>query len=53
MPKKELTRKSIKKKKGCSPAHITKALHELRVAANNYNESLYTTPISSMRLLRG
>jgi len=39
-------------KKGYSPAHITKALHELRVTANNYNESLYTNNKNVYKLLR-
>ena len=39
-------------KKGYSPAHITKALYELRVTANNYNESLYTNNKNVYKLLR-
>jgi type I restriction enzyme R subunit len=39
-------------KKGYSQAHITKALHELRVTANNYNESLYTNNKNVYKLLR-
>jgi type I restriction enzyme R subunit len=39
-------------KKGYSPAHITKALHELRITANNYNESLYTNNKNVYKLLR-
>jgi len=39
-------------KKGYSQTHITKALHELRVTANNYNESLYTNNKNVYKLLR-
>jgi type I restriction enzyme R subunit len=39
-------------KKGYSPALITKALYELGVAANNYNESLYTNNKNVYKLLR-
>ena len=39
-------------KKGYSQAHITKALHKLRVTANNYNESLYTNNKNVYKLLR-
>ena len=39
-------------KKGYSLAHITKALHELRITANNYNESLYTNNKNVYKLLR-
>jgi len=39
-------------KKGYSQAHSTKALHELRVTANNYNESLYTNNKNVYKLLR-
>ncbi len=39
-------------KKGYSQAHITKALHELRITANNYNESLYTNNKNVYKLLR-
>ncbi|MBI5741967.1 MAG: DEAD/DEAH box helicase family protein [Nitrospirae bacterium] len=39
-------------KKGYSPTLITKALYELRVTANNYNESLYTNNKNVYKLLR-
>ena len=39
-------------RKGYSPAHITKALHQFRVTANNYNESLYTNNKNVYKLLR-
>ncbi|MBT9438379.1 MAG: HsdR family type I site-specific deoxyribonuclease [Desulfobacterales bacterium] len=39
-------------KKGYSLTHITKALHELRITANNYNESLYTNNKNVYKLLR-
>jgi type I restriction enzyme R subunit len=39
-------------RKGYSPTLITKALHELRVTANNYNESLYTNNRNVYKLLR-
>ncbi len=39
-------------KKGCNTTLINKALHELRVTANNYNESLYTNNKNVYRLLR-
>ena len=39
-------------KKGYSPTRTTKALHKLRVAANNYNESLYTNNKNVYKLLR-
>ena len=39
-------------KRGYSHTLITKALHELRVTANNYNESLYTNNKKVYRLLR-
>ena len=39
-------------KKRYSPTHIAKALYELRVTANNYNESLYTNNKNVYRLLR-
>ena len=39
-------------KKGCNPTLINKALHELRVTANNYNESLYTNNKNVYKLLR-
>lgn len=39
-------------KKGYSNTLITKALHELRVTANNYNESLYTNNKNVYKLLR-
>jgi type I restriction enzyme R subunit len=39
-------------KKGYSHTLITKALHELRVTANNYNESLYTNNKNVYKLLR-
>jgi len=38
--------------KGYSPTQITKALYELRVTANNYNESLYTNNKNVYKLLR-
>jgi type I restriction enzyme R subunit len=39
-------------RKGYSPTHITKALYELQVTANNYNESLYTYNKNVYKLLR-
>ncbi|MEW6327864.1 MAG: HsdR family type I site-specific deoxyribonuclease [Thermodesulfobacteriota bacterium] len=39
-------------KKGYNPTQITKALYELRVTANNYNESLYTNNKKIYKLLR-
>jgi type I restriction enzyme R subunit len=39
-------------KKGYTPTLISKALYELRVAANNYNESLYTNNKNVYKLLR-
>jgi len=39
-------------RKGYSPTHIAKALYELRVTANNYNESLYTNNKNVYKLLR-
>ena len=39
-------------KKGYSLTHITKALHELRITANNYNESIYTNNKNVYKLLR-
>ena len=39
-------------KKGYSPTHIARALYELRVTANNYNESLYTNNKNTYKLLR-
>ena len=39
-------------RKGYSHTHITKALYELGVAANNYNESLYTNNKNVYKLLR-
>lgn len=39
-------------KKGYSTTQITKALYELRVTANNYNESLYTNNKNVYKLLR-
>jgi len=39
-------------KKGYSHTLITKALHELRLTANNYNESLYTNNKNIYKLLR-
>ena len=39
-------------KKGYSPTLITKALYEIRVTANNYNESLYTNNKNIYKLLR-
>ncbi len=38
--------------RGYSKAHITRALHELRIAANNPNESLYTNNKNVYKLLR-
>jgi len=38
--------------KGYNQTLITEALHELRVAANNYNESLYTNNKNVYKLLR-
>jgi len=38
-------------KKGYSPTLISKALYELRIAANNYNESLYTNNKNVYKLL--
>ncbi|WP_407311942.1 type I restriction endonuclease subunit R [Desulfosporosinus sp. SB140] len=40
------------KKKGYKAAFINKALHELRVTANNYNESLYSNNKNVYKLLR-
>ncbi len=40
------------KEKGYSPTNITKALYELQVTANNYNESLYTNNKNVYKLLR-
>jgi len=39
-------------KKGYHPTLINKALHELRVTAGNYNESLYTNNKNVYKLLR-
>lgn len=39
-------------KRGYSPTLITKALHELRTTAKNYNESLYTNNKNVYKLLR-
>jgi len=39
-------------RKGYSYALITKALHEFRVTANNYNESIYTNNKNVYKLLR-
>jgi len=39
-------------KKGYNQTLITKALYELGVAANNYNESLYTNNKNVYKLLR-
>jgi len=39
-------------KKGYPPTLINKALHELRVTAGNYNESLYTNNKNVYKLLR-
>jgi type I restriction enzyme R subunit len=39
-------------KKGYSPTLITKALYDLRVTANNFNESLYTNNKNVYKLLR-
>jgi len=39
-------------RKGYNPTLINKALHELRVTATNYNESLYTNNINVYKLLR-
>lgn len=39
-------------KRGYTPTLITKAIHELRVTANNYNESLYTNNKNVYKLLR-
>lgn len=39
-------------KKGYRPTHIAKALYEIRVTANNYNESLYTNNKNVYKLLR-
>lgn len=39
-------------RRGYSPTLITKALYELRITANNYNENLYTNNKNIYKLLR-